>query len=75
MKGISTIQLDKSLIQKLREAKEYPEQTYNSLLEKMLNIFEQVKKSDHNDKYLYQIQQQKMKELWNNKEDEAWENA
>jgi len=27
------------------------------------------------DKFLCQIQQEKMKELWDNKEDEAWENA
>ena len=26
-------------------------------------------------KYLHKIQQQKMKELWDNKEDKAWENA
>ncbi len=27
------------------------------------------------DKFLDQIQQDKMKELWDNKEDEIWENA
>jgi hypothetical protein len=28
-----------------------------------------------NDKFLHKIQQYKMKELWNNKEDEFWENV
>ncbi len=27
------------------------------------------------DKFSYRIQQDKMEELWDNKEDEAWENA
>lgn len=30
---------------------------------------------DQYDKYLHMIQQEKMAELWGNKEDEAWENA
>jgi len=29
----------------------------------------------HRDKFLRRIQQEKMKELWDNKEDEAWEKA
>lgn len=32
-------------------------------------------KRDLYDEFLHKIQQQKMKELWNNKEDDAWENA
>lgn len=27
------------------------------------------------DKFLHKIQQQKMKELWDNEEDDTWENA
>ena len=30
-------------------------------------------KNDKN--FLYRIQQEKMKELWDNKEDEAWDNT
>ena len=71
----TTIQLDKSLIKKLKDAKEYPEQTYNNLIEKMINVFEEAKKRDQYDKFLHQMQKQKMKELWDNKEDEAWEHA
>ena len=71
----TTVQLDSDIVQKLKEAKEYPEQTYNNLIEKMIECFEQAKKRNQYDKYLHHIQKQKMKELWDNKEDEAWEDA
>ena len=71
----TTVQLDVSIVEKLKETKEYPEQTYNNLIEKMIDCFEESKKRNQYDKYLHHIQKQKMKELWDNKEDEAWENA
>ena len=75
MKVPSTIQLDKKVIEQLKEAKEYPRQTYNELLDKMSKIFIVLKKRNQYDEFLHKIQQPKMKELWDNKEDEAWENA
>ena len=75
MTRVTTIQLEKSVVEALKNAKEYPEQSYNSLMKRMVNVFESVKKRNQYDKFLHKIQQQKMKELWENKEDEAWENA
>ena len=75
MPEASTIQLDKNVIEQLKKAKEYPRQTYNELLQKMSKIFIEAKKSNQYDEFLHKIQQHKMKELWDNKEDEAWENA
>ena len=75
MPDASTIQLNKDVIAQLKRAKEYPRQTYNELLQKMSKIFIEAKKSNQYDEFLHKIQQHKMKELWNNKEDEAWENA
>jgi hypothetical protein len=75
MKNVSTIQLDKKVISQLKEAKEYPRQTYDELLDKMSKIFITLKQRNQYDEFLHKIQQPKMKELWNNKEDEAWENA
>ena len=72
---VSTIQLEKNVIDKLKQAKEYPRQTYNELLLKMSNIFIRLKKNNQYDEFLHKIQQTKMRELWNNKKDEAWENA
>ncbi|MFH1181928.1 MAG: hypothetical protein V1702_03135 [Candidatus Woesearchaeota archaeon] len=42
---------------------------------KMSQVFITLKKSNQYDEFLHKIQQPKMKELWDNKEDEAWEHA
>ncbi|MCK5026400.1 MAG: hypothetical protein KAS15_07410 [Nanoarchaeota archaeon] len=72
---ITTIQLDKSLVKSLKEVREYPRQTYNELIKNMVEAFRAIKKRNQYDEFLHKIQQAKMKELWDNKEDEAWENA
>ncbi len=73
--SVTTIQLDKSLVNSLKNVKEYPRQTYDELISKMVVVFKNVKKRNQYDEFLHKIQQSKMKELWNNKDDEAWENA
>lgn len=73
MTEVSTIQLEKEVIGQLKKAKEYPRQTYNELIAKMTKIFSRNK--NQYDEFLHKIQQPKMKELWDNPEDEAWENA
>ena len=72
---MTTIQIDKTLLKSLKEIRDYPRQTYNELIEKMIHVFKNVKKNNQYDEFLHKIQQVKMKELWDNKEDEAWENA
>ena len=71
----STVLLDKRIINELKTVKEYPRQTYNELLSKMIEIFINIKKNNQYDEFLHKIQQEKMKELWDNKEDEDWEKA
>jgi hypothetical protein len=71
----TTIQLNKSLVESLKAIREYPRQTYNELINKMIQIFKSIKKKNQYDEFLHKIQQAKMKELWGNKEDEAWEHA
>lgn len=75
MSETTTIQIEKSLLDSLKEVKEYPRQTYNELISHMAQLFKNVKKKNQYDEFLHKIQQAKMKELWGNKEDEAWENA
>ena len=75
MKNVSTIQLDKEVINQLKKAKEHPRQTYNELLGKMSKIFIVMKQRNQYDEFLHKIQQPKMKELWDNKDDKAWNNA
>jgi len=72
---VTTIQLDKSVVAALKKAREYPEQTYNELIRKMAKLLIALRERNQYDEFLHKIQQPKMKELWNNKEDEAWENA
>ena len=75
MNSVSTIQLNKKVIEQLKKAKEHPRQTYNELLEKMSKIFIVLKQRNQYDEFLHKIQQPKMKELWDNNADEAWNNA
>ncbi len=75
MADATTIQLDKNVVELLKQVKEYPRQTYNELLEKMINLFQVVKQHNQYDEFLHKIQQVKMKELWDNPEDGEWEHA
>lgn len=75
MEEKSTILIDKRVIHILQKTKEYPRQTYNELIEKMALVFTTIKKRNQYDEFLHKIQQEKMKELWDNKEDKEWENA
>lgn len=71
----TTIQLDKEVVESMKQIREYPRQTYNELIIKMVKVFTDIKKNNQYDEFLHKIQQQKMKELWDNKEDDDWEKA
>jgi len=71
----TTVQLDKSIVNSLKEIREYPRQTYNELIKQMIQVYKTIKKKNQYDEFLHKIQQTKMKELWNNEDDEAWEHA
>lgn len=71
----TTIQLNKTVLGELKEVKEYPRQTYNELIMRLIEVKKKFKERNQYDEFLHKIQQPKMKELWDNKEDEAWEHA
>ncbi|MEK6973785.1 MAG: hypothetical protein AABW41_00890 [Nanoarchaeota archaeon] len=71
----TTIQINKKVLEKLKNAKEHPRQTYNELLDKAISVFISAKKMNSYDEFLHKIQKPKMKELWDNKEDEVWNNV
>ena len=75
MMGVTTVQLNKSVVNSLKGLREYPRQTYNELINQMIKVFKEVKMRNQYDEFLHKVQQEKMKELWDNKEDEAWEDA
>ena len=55
--------------------KEYPRETYNEIIMKVITVLKKLKSMNQYDEFLHKIQQHKMKELWDNKEDEAWESV
>ncbi len=69
---ITTIQLDKNIAKMLQESKEYPRQTYNELIKKMIESFKVLREKNQYDQFIHNVQQQKMKELWDNEKDEDW---
>jgi len=71
----TTIQLNKSILNSLKEIRQYPRQTYEELIINLIEIFKKLKMKNQYDEFLHKIQLYKMKELWDNAEDEAWENA
>ena len=65
--------MSKPTLDKLKTIKEYPRQTYNELINKMIEIYVSEKNNNQYDNFLHKIQQLKMKELWDNKNDEIWD--
>lgn len=63
------------IVNSLKDVREYPRQTYNELISKMVEVFKNIKQKNQYNELLHKIQQVKMKELWDNEEDEAWENV
>ena len=73
MKKMTTIQVTKDVLNSLKKLRIYSRQPYNDLIEHMVKIMNQIKKNNQYDEFLHKIQQPKMKELWDNEDDEAWE--
>ena len=70
----TTIQLKKSVVKELKSIRKYPRETYNEIISDLIKAAKS-KKSRQYDEFLHRVQQAKMKELWDNEEDEAWEHA
>ena len=74
MSDMTSIQLDRSIVESLKRIKKHPRQSYNELISQLLKNLDDHKHNQY-DEFLHKIQQEKMKELWDNAEDEEWENA
>lgn len=75
MSDVTTVQVKKETLKKLQEDKEYSRQTYDELIRKMIEVYEDAKKKNQYDEFLHKIHQPKMRELWDNPDDEVWEDA
>jgi hypothetical protein len=74
-KDATTIQLKKSVVKELKNIRKYPRETYNEIISDLIKTSKESHKRRQYDEFLHKVQQAKMKELWDNEEDEAWENA
>lgn len=75
MSEITTIQLNKKIVTNLQKIKTHPRQTYNEVISNLIDYKLKTSKKNQYTEFLHKIQQEKMKELWDNKEDEVWENV
>ena len=71
----TTIQMKKSIVKQLKSIRRYPRETYNETISNLIQLAKESKNKRQYDEFLHKIQQAKMKELWDNTEDEAWEHA
>jgi hypothetical protein len=72
---VTTIQLKKSVVKELKNIRKYPRETYNETISDLIKTAKESQKRRQYDEFLHRIQQAKMKELWDNEEDEAWGNV
>lgn len=75
MKEVTTIQLKKAVVEELKSIRKYSRETYNEIISDLIKTAKENKKRRQYDEFIHRIQQAKMKELWDNEEDEAWEHA
>lgn len=75
MKDVSTIQLDKVIIKDLKKLKSSQRETYSELIRSLIDLANRAELKNQYDEFLHKIQQKKMKELWDNKEDSVWEHV
>jgi hypothetical protein len=75
MKDATTIQLKKSVVKELKSIRKYPRETYNETISDLIKIARNSIKRRQYDEFIHKIQQEKMKELWDNDEDEVWKDA
>jgi len=68
----TTIQLKKSIVKELKCIRKHPRETYNETIANLIKAAKEPRNSKQYDEFLHTIQQKKMKELWDNREDEAW---
>ena len=61
MANTTTILLEKDVVNLLKKTREYPRQTYNELVKRILYLFVSLKKRNQYDEFLHKIQQPKMK--------------
>ncbi|MCL4335230.1 MAG: hypothetical protein M1402_03945 [Candidatus Thermoplasmatota archaeon] len=70
--GITTIQLDRSVVDELKKFKRYRRETYSEII---LNLIESVRESGEFEMFVQKAQEERMKELWGEGDYSGWERA
>jgi predicted CopG family antitoxin len=69
---VTTIQLDKSVVEALKRVKRYPRETYNEVI---LNLIRNEEETREFSIFVQKSQEAKMKELWEEGDYSGWERA
>ena len=69
---VTTIQLDKSVVEALKRVKRYPRETYNEVI---LNLIRNEEETREFSIFVQKAQEAKMKELWEEGDYSGWERA
>ncbi|HNW05903.1 MAG TPA: antitoxin VapB family protein [archaeon] len=70
MSEYTTIQLSKSVVNDLKKLKMHPRQSFDDVIS---NLLKSKSAKDDYFKLMMNAQKIKMREVWDNKEDEKWE--
>jgi predicted CopG family antitoxin len=73
MSEYTTVRVDTGVLEALGKLKKHPRESYNEVIAELVELAKHPSKE--NERFFSEIQKAKMKELWDNKEDEAWEHA
>jgi predicted CopG family antitoxin len=69
---VTTIQLDRSVVEALKRVKKHPRETYN---ETILNLIKNEEETREFGIFVQKAQEAKMKELWEEGDYSGWERA
>ncbi len=75
MGDLTTIQIRKSTSRSLKETMIYRRETYDEAIVRLVGLFNSVERKNQYDEFLHKVQQRKMRELWDNEDDEEWDNV
>ena len=70
--GVTTIQLDKSVVDALKKLKRYRRETYGEII---LNLIKNTEETGEFETFVQKAQEERMKELWGEGGYSGWEHA
>ena len=66
---VTTIQLEKTVVEKLKRIKRYPRETYNEII---LNLIKNVDETRELGIFVQKAQEERMKQLWGEGDYSGW---